>query len=306
MNSKNYRNPTVRKTQFCVSTNGELMDFLLQKMGGMSRTSVKNLLSHRQIFVNDKIITQYNYQLVENDKVAVSSARGNIELSHPKLRILFEDSYIIVVEKKHGLLTVSTGKSEETTAFSILKNYVKKQSPKNHIYIVHRLDRDTSGVLVFAKSREIQLALQENWHTIVKRRTYFAVVEGVMPKQEDTVITWLKENPKSLKIHSSNTNDGGQKAVTHYKSIKTNEKFSLLEINLETGRKNQIRVHLQELGHPVVGDKKYNSQINIIGRMALHAAILEFQHPQTKKMVCFQSPMPKEFTRLLRQNKVVY
>jgi len=300
MKPNNFQNNNAGKTRFGVGEKAELMDFLLQKMGGMSRTSVKNLLAHRQVGVNDKIVTQYNYQLVENDKVTVSSARGNIELSHPKLRILFEDSYLIVVEKKHGLLTVSTGKSDETTAFSILKNYVKKQSPKNHIYIVHRLDRDTSGVLVFAKSREIQLALQQNWHTIVRRRTYNAVVEGIILKQEDTIVSWLTENPKSLKIHSSKTDNGGQKALTHYKLIKSNEKFSLLEINLETGRKNQIRVHLQQIGHPIVGDKKYGSTVNPIGRIALHAKILDFFHPATHRPVSFQSPVPKEFMRIIK------
>ena len=300
MKPNNFQNNNAGKTRFGVGEKAELMDFLLQKMGGMSRTSVKNLLAHRQVGVNDKIVTQYNYQLVENDKVTVSSARGNIELSHPKLRILFEDSYLFVVEKKHGLLTVSTGKSDETTAFSILKNYVKKQSPKNHIYIVHRLDRDTSGVLVFAKSREIQLALQQNWHTIVRRRTYNAVVEGIILKQEDTIVSWLTENPKSLKIHSSKTDNGGQKALTHYKLIKSNEKFSLLEINLETGRKNQIRVHLQQIGHPIVGDKKYGSTVNPIGRIALHAKILDFFHPATHRPVSFQSPVPKEFMRIIK------
>lgn len=299
MENKKNKNENTAKTRFRVAEQAELMFFLLQKMGGMSRTSVKNLLAHRQVFVNDKITTQYNYQLAKNDKVTVSSARGNIELSHPKLRILFEDSYIIVVEKKNGLLTVSTGKSDETTAFSILKNYVKKQSPRNHIYIVHRLDRDTSGVLVFAKSREIQLALQENWHTIVRKRTYIAVVEGIMQKSEDTLVSWLIENPKSLKIHSSKIDNGGQKAVTHYKSIKFNETFSILEINLETGRKNQIRVHLQGIDHPIVGDKKYGSTVNPIGRLALHAKIIDFVHPVTHHQVHFESSVPKEFMRLV-------
>ncbi|GHV43849.1 pseudouridine synthase [Bacteroidia bacterium] len=299
MRKNNFQNKNNEKTNFRVAEKIELMDFLLKKMGGMSRNSVKNLLAHRQVSVNGKIVTQYNHQLAENDKITVSNARGNIELSHPKLRILFEDPYIIVVEKKHGLLTVSTGKSDETTVFSILKNYVKKQSPQNHIYIVHRLDRDTSGVLVFAKQRETQLALQENWHTIVRQRTYFAVVEGFMPKNEDTLISWLTENPKSLKIHSSRTDNGGQKSVTHYKSIKSNEKYSLLEINLETGRKNQIRVHLQEAEHPIVGDKKYGSENNPIGRMALHAKILDFFHPVTHHPVRFESPVPKEFMKIL-------
>jgi 23S rRNA pseudouridine1911/1915/1917 synthase len=299
MKNSNVQNKNIGTTNFRIVQQAKLMDFLLKKMGGMSRTSVKNLLAHRQVFVNDKIITQYNYQLVENDKLTISSRRGNIELSHPKLRILFEDSYIIIVEKKHGLLTVSTGKSYETTAFSILRNYVKRQAPQNHIYVVHRLDRETSGVLVFAKSREIQFVLQETWHTIVRQRTYIAVVEGVMSKQENTLVSWLSENPISLKIHSSATNNGGQKAVTHYKLIKSNEKFSLLEIDLETGRKNQIRVHLQEIGHTIVGDKKYDSICNPIGRMALHARTLDFIHPVTRCPVRFESPVPKEFMKLV-------
>ncbi|MDR2824729.1 MAG: RluA family pseudouridine synthase [Prevotellaceae bacterium] len=299
MKNNNFQNKNAGKTHFRITEKVELMDFLLKKMGGMSRNSVKSLLAHRQISVNGKIMTLYNHQLIENDRVVVSSARGNVELAHPKLRILFEDQYIIVVEKKHGLLTVSTSKGDEITAFSILKNYVKKQSPQNRIFVVHRLDRDTSGVLVFAKQRETQLALQENWHTNVRQRTYFAVVEGVMPQKEDTVVSWLTENPKSLKIHSSEMDNGGQKAVTHYKSMKSNEKFSLLEINLETGRKNLIRVHLQESGQSVVGDKKYGATTNPLGRLALHAKILEFFHPVSHNVVRFESPVPKEFMRVI-------
>ena len=230
----------------------ELMQFLLAKMGGMSRNSVKSLLSHRQVMVNGKVTTLFNTALKAGDTVLVSSARGNIELTHPKLNIIFEDQYLIVVEKKEGLLTVSTGKSDETTAFSILKNYVKKASPQNRIYVVHRLDRETSGIIMFAKTREIQLALQENWHRVITRRVYVALVEGKVEKPEDTIVTWLTENEKSLKIHSSKVDNGGQQAVTHYRTIKSNDKFSLLEVELETGRKNQIRVHMQ----PIVTGKQ--------------------------------------------------
>jgi 23S rRNA pseudouridine1911/1915/1917 synthase len=276
----------------------ELMTFLLAKMGGMSRNSIKSLLAHRQIMVNKKVTTQFNLPLQPNDLVTVNSGRGNIELSHPKLRIIFEDEYLIVVEKKEGLLTVSTGVSDETTAFSILKTHVKKSSPGNRIYVVHRLDRETSGVIMFAKTKEVQLILQENWHRIITRRIYVALVEGKIEKEQDTIVTWLTENEKSLKIHSSETDNGGQQAITHYRCVKSNENYSLLEIELETGRKNQIRVHMQGIDHPIVGDKKYGAGISPIGRLGLHARLLAFYHPITTEVVSFETPVPRNFLNI--------
>jgi 23S rRNA pseudouridine1911/1915/1917 synthase len=288
------------ETTLRVNEPAELMQFLLAKMGGMSRNSVKSLLSHRQVMVNGKVTTLFNTALKAGDTVLISSARGNIELTHPKLKVIFEDQYLIVVEKKEGLLTVTTGKSDETTAFSILKNYVKKASPQNRIYVVHRLDRETSGVIMFAKTREIQLALQENWHRVITRRVYVALVEGKVEKPEDTIVTWLTENEKSLKIHSSKVDNGGQQAVTHYRTIKSNDKFSLLEVELETGRKNQIRVHMQDIGHPIVGDKKYGSEVSPIGRVGLHARVLAFIHPMSLENVTFETHVPKTFTSVFR------
>jgi len=281
----------------------ELMTFLLAKMGGMSRTSVKSLLSHRQIMVNSKITTLFNQILQPNDLVTVNSGRGNIELKHPKLKIIFEDEYLIVVEKKEGLLTVIAGDSEETTAFSILKNHVKKSSPTNRIYTVHRLDRETSGVIMFAKNREVQQILQENWHRIITRRIYVALVEGNVEKEEDTIVTWLSENEKSLKIHSSDSNNGGQQAITHYRKVKSNENYTLLEIELETGRKNQIRVHMQGIGHPIVGDKKYGGATSPINRMGLHARLLAFYHPITTEVVSFETPVPRNFLTIFHEVK---
>ncbi|MHB9142938.1 MAG: RluA family pseudouridine synthase [Paludibacter sp.] len=290
--------PAPKPTHFKVTEPVELMAFLLTKMGGMSRSSVKSLLAHRQVAVNEVIVTQFNHLLKVNDKIVVNSARGNIELNHPKLRIIFEDAYLIIIEKKEGLLTVSTGDNDETTAFSILKNHVKKSSPNNKIYTVHRLDRETSGILMFAKTREIQLALQEHWHQVVTRRVYVALVEGTVEKEEDTIVTWLTENEKSLKIHSSDSDNGGQQAVTHYRRIKSNDKYSLLEIELETGRKNQIRVHMEGIGHPIVGDKKYGAELSPIGRLGLHARVLAFYHPMTLEIVSFETPVPRDFLHL--------
>ena len=290
--------PAPKPTKLKVVEPMELMTFLLAKMGGMSRNSIKSLLAHRQVMVNDKVTTQFNLALQSNDIITVNSGRGNIELSHPKLRIIFEDQHLIVVEKKEGLLTVSTGVSDETTAFSILKIHVKKSSPANRIYVVHRLDRETSGVIMFAKTKEVQLILQENWHRIITRRIYVALVEGKIEKEQDTIVTWLTENEKSLKIHSSSTDNGGQQAITHYRCVKSNENYSLLEIELETGRKNQIRVHMQGIGHPIVGDKKYGAGVSPIARLGLHARLLAFYHPITTEVVSFETSVPRNFLSL--------
>ena len=291
--------PPPKMTRLKVSEATQLMDFLLAKMGGMSRSSVKSLLGHRQVTVNEKVVTQFDYILKAADSVVINSTRGNVELVHPKLRIIFEDSDLIVVEKKEGLLTVTTGRESETTAFLILKNYVKKSSTRNKIYTVHRLDRETSGVLVFAKHSDAQHILRDNWHEIVTKRVYVAVVEGKVEKESDRIVSWLTENEVSLKISSSRTDNGGKEAITNYRVIKSNDEFSLLEIELETGRKNQIRVHMESIGHPIVGDRKYGSTTTI-GRLALHARVLEFYHPMTSEPLHFETPVPKEFLKVFR------
>lgn len=299
------RNQTNRSksTTLRANTETELMQFLLDKMGGMSRTSVKLMLSRRQVYVNEHIETQYNYSLKAGDTVRIQSGVAQQELQHPKLRLIYEDDYIIIVDKKEGLLTMATHReSNETTAYSILKSHLKKANPRAELYTVHRLDRETSGVLMFAKAKNIQQALQENWHQVVTQRLYTALVEGCPETEENTITSWLTEHEKSLRVHSSPTDNGGQKAVTHYKVTKSNGAYSLLDVQLETGRKNQIRVHMAEIGHPVVGDKKYGRGISSIKRIGLHARVLEFIHPVTRKKVRFESPIPKAFNALVNKN----
>lgn len=303
--------PIFRKqktTTLRVSEPKELMEFLSSKMGGMTRTSVKALLSRRQVQVNNRIETKYNYMLNPGDIVSINSGIANEELKHPKLRILYEDDIIVVVEKKEGLLTMATVReSDEMTAYSILKSYLRKGNPRAELYTVHRLDRETSGVLLFAKTKDAQFSMQSHWHEIVTKRCYVALVEGEPQKADDTIISWLTENKKSYKIHSSWTNNGGQQAITHYTVLQSNGEYSLLSVELETGRKNQIRVQLAAIGHPVVGDKKYGSGTTPIKRLALHAQLLEFIHPITHKSMRFETPVPKEFKLLLKekQNNVI-
>ena len=279
------------------------MDFLLSKMGGMSRTSVKNLLARRVVRVNRSVETRPDTLLNSGDEVVIVPEQGARQLTHPKLRIVYEDDYLIVVEKREGLLTVSAHPgSAETTAFSILKDYVRRSDKRNGIFVVHRLDRETSGLLVFAKTRELQEYMRTYWRELVTKRTYVAVVEGEMPKEEDTITTWLSEDPKSTMVYSSPVDDGGKVAITHYKQLKSNGDYSLLELHLETGRTNQIRVHMASVGHPVVSDRKYGSgKVPPIDRLGLHARILEFIHPATEQVVHFETPVPREFLHIFHE-----
>ena len=298
-------------TSYRVEEVAELLPFLLTKMGGMTRTSVKQLLGQRRVKVNNAIQTRHDTPLHKGDLITIESGRGNVELRHPKLRIIYEDDALIVVEKKNGLLTVPVNqKSSETTVFSILKEYVKKQSYRNTVYVVHRLDRETSGLLVFAKSPELQEYMRTYWRQLVTKRTYVALVEGKFAQKEGKITSWLTENPHTAMVSSSPVDNGGQLAITNYKVLQEldsgvesqESEISLVELNLETGRTNQIRVHMASMGHPVVGDRKYGNgnESSPIDRLCLHARTLEFIHPMTEKKVRFESAIPKEFTRIVK------
>jgi len=289
-------------------TSTGLQELIEAKMGGMTPTSVKQLLRARRVQVNGAVQTRGDLQLKAGDEVTIVSQAATTTLHHPKLSLVYEDDHLIVVNKKPGLITVpSNPDSAETTALSILKAYVKRQHPKNNVFVVHRLDRETSGLLVFARSPQLQEYMRTYWRQLVTRRTYVAMAEGVLPEQKGTITTWLTEDKRNAMVYSSPVDDGGQKAITHYevlgtrtfKSGKEEEEHtvSLLALNLETGRTNQIRVHLASIGHPVVGDRKYGhgNTYSPIDRLCLHARILEFIHPATEQVVHFETPIPKEF-----------
>ncbi|WEG12313.1 RluA family pseudouridine synthase [Pullulanibacillus sp. KACC 23026] len=285
--------------RFEVKETSELLEFLLQVIGNRGRNTVKSILARGQVSINGKKTTQYNEPLKSGDVVEVNLAKKGDSKKLEGVTILYEDEDILVVDKKEGLLTIASDKEKQLTAYRQLTDYVQTFDPKQRIFIIHRLDRDTSGVLMFAKSQEIQQKLQNDWKNSVSERTYIALVEGQIKKKTGTITSWLKETRTHL-MYSSNKPNGGQKAVTHYAVLKASDKFSLLQVNLETGRKNQIRVHMQDIGHPVVGDKKYGGRGNPIGRLGLHAHILSFKHPQTGKIMRFESPVPKRFNQLFK------
>lgn len=285
-------------TIYNVSEPAELMDFLMQKMAGISRNKVKSLLASRVILVDNVIVTQYNFELKPGMKVQMTRAKNNREFKNPMLKLVYEDAYIIVVEKKEGLLSVSTERQKERTAQHILNEYVKRSHRFNRVFVVHRLDRDTSGLMMYAKDEKTQNTLRDHWHDIVTDRRYVSIVSGEMEKDCGTIESWLTD--RKLYVSSSPVDDGeGKFAVTHYKTIKRSNGYSLVELELETGRKNQIRVHMSDLGHPVIGDERYGSDCNPLGRLALHAFKLCFYHPVTGELMEFETPYPTAFKGLM-------
>jgi 23S rRNA pseudouridine1911/1915/1917 synthase len=279
-----------------VTENSALMKFLIQNLKNKSRDNIKSLLRNKHIWINNQAVSQFDHPLSPGQQVLIKRKGSPSKETERKLHIVFEDDHIIVIDKSAGLLSVSTGVEGET-AISILSDYVKKENPQNKIFVVHRLDRDTSGLLLFSKSERIQSLLQNSWQTSVTERTYYAVVEGLLKKPADTIKTYLYESTAFF-MHVTDDPEKGELAITHYKVLKTSGGYSLLEVDLETGKKNQIRVHMQSIGHPVVGDKKYGTGTNPIGRLGLHAGVLAFTHPETKEPMRFVSKMPASFLRL--------
>jgi RluA family pseudouridine synthase len=214
------------------------------------------------------------------------------------LAILHEDRDIIVVEKPCGLLTIGTDRDKTRTAHTILNDYVRKGDPRsrNRVYIVHRLDRETSGILIFARSEPAKIFLQENWEDTDKR--YLAIVHGTLQQKEGTISSYLTEN-SAFTVYSTPDQAAGKLSHTEYTVLKEAKGLSLLEIRLLTGRKHQIRVHLSELGHPIVGDKKYSRTNDGYGTMALHARSLSFTHPVSGKRLSFATSIPDFFIRLV-------
>lgn len=282
---------------YTVRENCELLPFLIATLGSCSRTTVKSYLTHRQVEVNRRIVSQFNAPLRAGDDVTIFRDRRSALLSHPMLRILHEDEAVVVVDKASGLLSIGTQKERTRTAFYILSEHVKRTDPAARIFIVHRLDRDTSGLMVFAKSEDVKRKMQLSWNETVRERAYTAVVEGRLSRKEGVVSARLAEN-KGHKVFVTDDADA-QQAVTHYRVLRESGDYSLLELHLETGRKNQIRAHMEYIGHSVAGDAKYGASDNPIGRVALHASRLCFVHPVSGRPMDFSLPLPAAFGQMM-------
>ncbi len=288
-----------KETSFSVEKEQELMAFLLEKLQGKGRNIIKNLLRDKQVIVDNQPISQYNHILQIGNRVKIELSKPPEKISMHGLKIIFEDEHLIIIDKKEGMLSIATEKNRDSTAYSILAQHVKRYDPRNKIFVIHRLDRETSGIMMFAKSQEVQKLVQETWGPTTKERQYVAVVQGVLEPKNGTYSSYLVES-KALIVHSTQNKNHGIFAQTHYETLKANQYFSLLKLNLETGRKNQIRVHMQDLGHSIIGDVKYGATKNPIGRLGLHAVSLAFEHPITKELHKFESPIPNSFLGIVR------
>jgi 23S rRNA pseudouridine1911/1915/1917 synthase len=293
-----HRKETPKGRKSIVKENHTLLPYLLEWLNQQSKTSVKGLLSRGQVWVNAVPSTHFNTPLKPGDEVFISHEKAPVPFNHPQLKIVWEDEELIVVDKKEGLLSVSDSPSQEHTAWFLLSQYVKKTDPRNKIFILHRLDRGTSGLMMFARNRNIQEYLRSNWHEMITRRSYVALVEGTPEIKEDTIITYLAEN-KQMKVYCTDPQHG-KKAVSHYRVLKSNATCSLIELELETGRKNQIRAQMEYIGHPVAGDPKYGALTDPAGRLMLHARCLFFKHPATGEELRFETPVPKQFRELVK------
>jgi len=274
--------------QFQVRQPAPLLAFLLAQKTGKSRNNLKSLLKWGQIWVDGRAVTQFDYPLAAGQMVELRPPEP-VEATLP-FPILFEDETLLVVDKPAGLLSMATDKEKERTAYFMATEYVREKTG-GRIFIVHRLDRDTSGVLLFAKNEETKHLFQDQWGDIVRRRGYLAIVEGQLSPPEGEVRSSLRETKTHL-VYSVPTGMDGKEAVTQYRVRNVHGGYSLVEVDLKTGRKNQIRVHMSDLGHPIAGDKQYGATTNPVGRLALHANALELEHPETKQLLRFSAPLP--------------
>lgn len=275
-----------------------LLPFLLASVKGKSRNNIKSLLSRRLVAVDGVPVSRFDAPLAPGQQVTIlpSSAPRADALPFP---LLYEDRHLIVVNKPAKLLSVANDKEKVRTAYHIVTDYVKARRVDDRIFVLHRLDRDTSGVLMFARDPETKELFQSRWNEIITRRGYLAVVEGTPRPDRDTIRSYLVETDTHLSF-SGQPGKGAKEAVTSYQVVKSGGGYSLLDISIETGRKNQIRVHMKELGHPVAGDKQYGARTNPIGRLCLHANELSFLHPGTGEHVTFKARMPRDFNRVFQ------
>ena len=288
-------------TTYHVKQPMQLLQFIEHALNGVSRSCAKAILSGGGVRVDRKNTRQFDLELRPGQVVEISKRKPKGELQSKFVKIVYEDPQIIVIEKAPGILSMATS-HHAFCVKQVLDDYFHRTHQKCTAHVVHRLDRDTSGLLVYAKTLQAEQILEHNWRDIVTDRRYLALVSGELPQKQGSVESWLKDN-KAYFTYSSPVDNGGKYALTHYRVLRTDGKHSLVELKLETGRKNQIRVHMQDLGHPVCGDIKYGNGDDPIGRLALHAYRLNFYHPMTGEPLRFETPVPKGFRLGTAQQK---
>lgn len=283
--------------QYVAQEDDTLLSWLLANLKE-SRSKVKATLQGRGIKVNGKQVTQFDFSIHKGDKISISRSKKNDQFKSRYLSIVYEDKYLVVIEKNVGILSMAAGHSSLNVK-TILDDYFRRTRQRCTAHVVHRLDRDTSGLMIYAKDMQTEQILEHDWHNIVYDRRYVAVVSGEMEDNEGTIANWLKDN-KNYVTYSSPTDNGGKYAVTHFYVLNRTTEHSLVEYQLETGRKNQIRVHSADMGHPVCGDVKYGNGDDPLGRLCLHAYVLCFYHPVTHERMEFETMIPTQFRKLFK------
>ena len=286
---------------FKVNEETELLAFVMKAMNGLSRNRAKALLVNRLVLVDNIITTHALTKLHPGQVVQLDRSKQKMSFKSNDLGVVYEDPYLLVIDKRAGLLSMSNNTRQQTVQ-GVLNRYLEKGGSRCTSHLVHRLDRGTSGLMVYAKDVMTQRSLIEGWQQLVTDRRYVALVSGELENPKGVIQSWLTED-KHFVTHSSPVNNGGKFAVTHYNVLRSSNGYSLVELELETGRKNQIRVHLSDMGHPIVGDFKYGSSDEGLQRLGLHAYLLAFRHPVTGKYLRFETPVPDSFERMLRKTK---
>lgn len=305
------RNDKIQITAtYKVNYSDTLLEFLLKKMN-LSRNNVKRLLANKQVLINGSLISQYNFPLAKDDVISITKHSVNEEnmlkvhtkekkRRIPRLEIIYEDEDFIAINKPNGLLSIETDKKHMETAYNYLQEYFYEES-KKRIYLLHRIDKETSGVLLFTTNPKVYSKLKLNWNDYILKREYIAIIEGHLNNKEGSITNHLVENINNIVYVSKN--NVGQKAITNYKVMKENPKYSLLLVDIKTGRKNQIRATFSNLGNPIIGDDKYNSQTSPLKRLGLHASLLAFKHPFTNKVIEIKAKAPNTFYSLFNNDK---
>ena len=292
-------NPRLREyKQYTCDREVPLLEYLLSALPG-SKNKIKDILHGRGIKVNGKVVTQFDYPLTPGTKISVSQSKKNDTFKSKYVSIVYEDQYLVVIEKKPGILSMAAGHSSLNVK-TVLDDYFKRTRQTCRAHVVHRLDRDTSGLMIYAKDMETEQILEHEWHDIVFDRRYVALCSGEFTEDTGTIANWLKDN-KAYVTYSSPVDNGGKYAVTHFCVLDRSTEHSLVEFKLETGRKNQIRVHSADMGHPVCGDIKYGNGDDPLHRLCLHAYVLCFYHPITHRPMEFSTPIPPAFKQVVKE-----
>lgn len=279
-----------------------LLPFLIQSMPNLSRTEVKSMLKYKHVAIKGSAVTQFDTPLMPGDEVVINFGRSFYQFNNPQAKVLYEDKWMVVIEKASGLLSVANDNAREKNAFHIMRDYVRHSNPETELYVCHRLDQYTSGILIFSKDQDMMLEMRSNWDFYVKERKYVCVTENIPPRQEDTIESLLTQNDR-MQVYSTNDEENGRLAITHYRVLQSRGRYALVDVEIFTGKKNQIRVHMSEMGCPIAGDIKYGAETNPARRLMLHNYRLSFIHPVTGELMRFSLPTPTVFRKLTSPDK---